>query len=131
MFAKIGPCTKRKARDPRVRVLLEDLRAGDVARHQIGRELDAPEVEPHRLGHRADHQRLRETRHADEQRVPTREDRHQDLLEYLLLPHTRRPTSSRSRAAEANNASRRSSSTAEPPRAGSGALTERDGAGGW
>ena len=36
---------KRKLRLPGRRVFLEQLGAGDVAGHQVGRELDAPEVE--------------------------------------------------------------------------------------
>ena len=86
MLAKIGPRTKRKLRAPGRRVLLEDLGAGDVARHEVRRELDAPEVEAQRLGDRADHQRLRESRHADEQRVSARGERHEDFVERRLLP---------------------------------------------
>jgi hypothetical protein len=41
----------------------------------------------HRLGERAHHERFRKSRHADEQRVPAGDQRHQDLVEYALLPH--------------------------------------------
>ena len=68
------------------RVLLEDLGAGDVARHEVRRELDAAELEVHRLGERAHHERFRKPRHADEQRVSAGDERHQDLVEHALLP---------------------------------------------
>ena len=86
MFANTGPRTNRKVRCAGGGVLLEDLRAGDVARHEVGRELDAPELEVHRLGDRADHQRLREPGHAHEQRVAARDHRHQDFVEHVALP---------------------------------------------
>ena len=40
MLAKTGPWTKRKLRLPGGRVLVDDLGAGNVAGHQVGRELD-------------------------------------------------------------------------------------------
>jgi hypothetical protein len=64
------PLDEAEGARPRRAVLLEDLRARHVARHQVGRELDAPEVEPHRLGHALHEQRLRQPRHADQPRVP-------------------------------------------------------------
>ena len=67
------------------RVLLENFGAGDVARHEVRRELDAAELEMHRLGHRADHQRFRETGHADEQRVPAGDHRHENFVEHVAL----------------------------------------------
>ena len=45
-------------------LLLEDLGAGDVRRHQVGRELDALEVEVEDVGERLDEQRLRQPGHA-------------------------------------------------------------------
>ena len=50
-------------------VFFEDLGADDVARHQVGRELDAAEIERERLAERAHEQRLAESRHAFEQAV--------------------------------------------------------------
>jgi hypothetical protein len=44
-LAKTGPRMKRNAALPVVAVLLDDLRAGDVGGHQVGRELDAVEAE--------------------------------------------------------------------------------------
>ena len=50
-------------------LLLDDLRARDVRRHEIRRELDSVERKLHALGERPDHERLGETRDADEQRM--------------------------------------------------------------
>ena len=69
-----------------LRVFLEQFRAGDVARHEVRRELDAPELQRHRLRDRANHERLRETGHTHEQRVPTGDERHEDLIEHFTLP---------------------------------------------
>ena len=48
MLAKIGPWTKRNSRRPAL-VLVEDHGAGDVGRHQVGRELDALEADTSRI----------------------------------------------------------------------------------
>ena len=66
-------------------VLLDHLGAGDVGGHQVGRELDAAELQRQRVGQRADHQRLGQPRHADQQAVPAGEHGHQQLLDHLLL----------------------------------------------
>ena len=65
--------------------LLEQLRADDVARHQIGRELDALETERQRLREAAHEQRLREARHADEQAVAARKKAHEQQPDDRLL----------------------------------------------
>jgi hypothetical protein len=44
MLAKIGPGRSGTRAAPS-RILLEDLGAGDVGRHQVGRELDAVEAQ--------------------------------------------------------------------------------------
>ena len=44
------------------RILLDDVGAGDVGRHQVGRELDAVELEVEHARHRMDEQRLGEAR---------------------------------------------------------------------
>ncbi len=54
----------------RLGVVLQDVGAGDVGRHQVGRELDALEREVQDLRDGADEQRLGQARHADEQAVP-------------------------------------------------------------
>ena len=66
-------------------VFLDDLGAGDVGRHQVGRELDAVELQRQRIGQRADHQRLGQARHADQQAVAAGEDRDQQLLDHVAL----------------------------------------------
>ena len=58
MFAKIGPCTKVQVRRPVVRIFFDDVGAGDVARHQVGRELDALEDQTQRLRQGAHQQGL-------------------------------------------------------------------------
>ncbi len=67
-------------------VLFHQLGARDVARHQVGRELDACEREIERLGHRSDQQRLGEPRYADEQRVSPAQQRGDEVVDYVLLP---------------------------------------------
>ena len=84
MLAKIGPLTKRNSRRPRV-LLVEDRGAGDVGRHQVRRELDALEADVQDLADRADHERLGQARHADQQAMAAGEDGRQDLLDDLRL----------------------------------------------
>ena len=66
-------------------ILLEHVGAGDVRRHEVGRELDAVEAEVEHLGQRRDEQRLGQARHADEQAVAAREQRRQQLIDHRLL----------------------------------------------
>src|SRR5207247_7830964 len=66
-------------------VLLDDLGARDVGRHQVGGELDAAEVEREALGQRRDHERLRQTGDAFEDAVTAAEKRDQQLLNDLVL----------------------------------------------
>ena len=65
--------------------LVQDHGAGDVGRHQVGRELDALEGDVEDLADGADHERLGQAGHADEQAVAAREDGGQDLLDDLGL----------------------------------------------
>ena len=67
------------------RLLLDDFRAGDVRRHQVGRELNAAERQIQRARERADHQRLGQTRHALQQTVPAAEDTDQQFVDHILL----------------------------------------------
>ena len=78
----------QEAELPRARpaVLLNHLRARDVGRHQVGRELNAAELQRQGLGQRADQQRLRQPRHAHQQAMPAGKHRHQQLLDHLPLP---------------------------------------------
>ena len=66
-------------------ILLEQLGAGDVARHQVRRELHARELEVERLRHRLHEQRLGEPGHADEQHVSAGEQRRHEIVDDLVL----------------------------------------------
>ena len=70
-------------------VFLQDLGADDVARHQVGRELDAAELQVQRLRQRAHQQRLAEARHAFEQAVAAGEQADQQLLDDVVLADDR------------------------------------------
>ena len=81
MLVKIGPSTKRND-PPAVFVFVQHVGAGDVRGHQVGRELDALELQVENLGQRADHQRLGQAGHADQQAVAAGEDGGEDLLDH-------------------------------------------------
>jgi hypothetical protein len=81
------PTHEAKAASARCCIFLQQLRAGDVARHEVRRELDSPKVESHGFGDRANHQRLGEARDAHQQRVAAGENGHEDLVEDVALPH--------------------------------------------
>ena len=67
-------------------LLDDDVRADDVGRHQVRRELDAAEAEVERLGHRADEHRLAQARDALQQRVRPGQQADQRLPHELVLP---------------------------------------------
>ena len=62
-------------------VFFDDLGAGDVGGHQVGRELDAVEAEAERAREGGDEQRLGQSRHADEQRMALAEQGDEKLLD--------------------------------------------------
>ena len=66
-------------------ILLEELRAKDVARHQVGRELDTAEAEIERRPKRPHEERLAESRNPFEQAVAAREQADQQLLDNIVL----------------------------------------------
>ncbi len=70
-----------------VLVFFQHVGAGDVRGHQVGRELDAFELHVQNAGQRADHQRLRQPRHALQQAMPAGEDGGEHLLDDLVLPN--------------------------------------------
>ena len=78
---KSGP--GRKLNVPGV---VEQAHAGDVRRHQVGRELDAAELEAERQAEGPDQQRLRGAGHAFEQHVPAGEERRHRLADGGRLP---------------------------------------------
>ena len=66
-------------------IFLEQLGAGDVARHEVRRELHAREREVERLRDRLDEQRLREAGDADEEHVAAGQERRDEIVDDLLL----------------------------------------------
>ena len=65
--------------------LLQDVAAGDVGRQQVGRELDAAEVERQQARQRLHQLGLAQSRQALEQDVPASEQRGDDLVDRLFL----------------------------------------------
>ncbi len=65
--------------------LFEDIGAGDVGRHEVGRELDSLESYVEDPRDRADHESLRQPGHTDQEHVPPGEDRGQDEFNNLAL----------------------------------------------
>ncbi len=69
----------------RLGIVLKDVGAGDVGRHQVGRELNALERQVQDLRDGADQQRLGQARHADEQAMAAAEEGHEQFLDHFLL----------------------------------------------
>ena len=65
--------------------ILQDLRAGDVGGHEVGRELDAVEAEVEDIGHGFDQQRLRQTGSAGDEAMPACEQSDEHLINDLNL----------------------------------------------
>ena len=86
MLAKIGPGREHHLPAAGRRVFLHEVGAGDVGRHQVGRELDARELQVEHARHRVNEQRLGQPGRADDQAVAADEQRHQHLLDDLVLP---------------------------------------------
>ena len=62
-----------------------DPRPDEVARHEVGRELDAPERAPEDGRRRLDRQRLREAGHALDQEMASGDEADEHALEHLVL----------------------------------------------
>src|SRR5262249_37720280 len=73
----------------RVLLLVEDVSAGHVGRHEVRRELDALEPAAQHLPERTHEQRLAEPWHSLDEHVSAREDRDQRVLDGLVLSHQR------------------------------------------
>ncbi len=69
-----------------VLVVEDDLGAGDVAGHQVGRELDAFEGKLQGLGERRNEESLGEAGDAHEQGVVSGEDGDEDFIDHVGLP---------------------------------------------
>ena len=74
-----------EAEDALAALLDEDVRAGDVGRHQVRRELDPVERAVDDVGDRPDEHRLAEARHALEQDVAVGEQPGQRLADEVAL----------------------------------------------
>ena len=61
------------------------VRAQDVGRHQVGRELDAREIQVQRLGQGADQQRLAQARHAFQQAMAADEQAGQHAVDDFVV----------------------------------------------
>ena len=71
---------------PAVFVFVQHVRAGNVAGHQVGRELNAFELHIENPRDRADHQRFRQARHAFQQAMAAGENGGEHLLDHIVLP---------------------------------------------
>ena len=78
-------------------ILLDDVGAGDVGGHQVGRELDALELQAQRLRHRAHQRRFRRARQAGDQAMAADKQRDEHLLDHLFLADDHAPDLPRDR----------------------------------
>ena len=80
-LAKIGPERHLEL----AQLLVVDPRADDVGRHQVGRELDALELDAQRVGERLHRQRLGQTGHALDEQVAAGQEGDDHPLEQHVL----------------------------------------------
>ena len=66
-------------------IFFDDVGAGNVRGHQVGRELDAPEGQAQRFGDGAHHQRLGGAGQAGDEAMAADKQRDEDLVEDLIL----------------------------------------------
>ena len=71
---------------PTFRIVLDDIGAGDVRRHQVGCELNSGEFEIQDVRHGLNDHGLGQPGHPDDQAVPANKQRQQDLREHVFLP---------------------------------------------
>ena len=85
MLAKIGPGMNTSRRRP-VSGSSWTMSVPVMSRgHEVGRELDAGELEVERLRHRVDEQGLGQSGHAHQQAVAAGEEADEDLLDDVVL----------------------------------------------
>ena len=68
-------------------VFVQNLGAGDIAGHQVGRELDPVEIQRERLCQGVDHERLGQSRNALQDAMPAGKDSDQKLIDDFVLTH--------------------------------------------
>ena len=85
MLAKTGPFTKMKGAPPGLIGFLENIGAGNVRRHQVGRELNAVKLQDITWARAIDDGRLCQPGHTHEQAMAARQDADQQLLDDFLL----------------------------------------------
>ena len=84
-LVKIGPGRNSSLRRPVAGVLLDDVHAGDVRGHQVGRELDAAKLEVERPRQGAGHQGLAQPGHTQQEDVAAAEQADQHVIDDRLL----------------------------------------------
>ncbi len=89
IWLKTGPCWKRNSL-PLLGVD-DDGGAGDVGGHEVGRELDAPEVEREGAGKGADEEGFTEAGDAFKQRMPVTEEADEDAVDDVFLSDDNAP----------------------------------------
>ncbi len=67
------------------RIVGEHIRAGDVGRHEIGRELNARKAQAQRFAQAPHHQSFAQARHAFEQAVAAANERNKHLLDQFFM----------------------------------------------
>ena len=82
---KIGPGRNSSLRLASRCVFLDDVHAGDVRGHQVGRELDAAKFEVERPRQGAGHQRLAQPGHTQQEDVAAAEQADQHVIDDRLL----------------------------------------------
>ncbi len=70
----------------RITVLLNDVGAGDVSRHQVRGELDPLKVQVHGVGQCPNHERLGESRYTFQQAMAARQNGNDKLFNDVFLP---------------------------------------------
>ena len=85
MFAKIGPFDENARALSGGAIFFDDFRSRDIGRHQVGRELNAFEIEVKNLRDRRDQQCLRQARNAGDDRVTAGQHRNHHLIDDFFL----------------------------------------------
>ncbi len=84
-FVKIGPGRNVNLRRPVSGSSWDDVGAGDVARHEVGRELDAFEAEREHAAERVHQHRFGEAGDAHKQAVAAGKERDEQFLDHVVM----------------------------------------------